>query len=41
MRLAAEVESWGPFAADGIALSEVAKHQAAATRIVDRVGFDE
>ena len=41
VRLAAEVESWGPFAADGIALSEVAKHQAAATRIVDRVGFDE
>ena len=41
VRLAAEVESWGAFAADGIALNEVARYQAAATRIVDRVGFDE
>ena len=39
--LATEVESWGPFAADAIPLGEVARYQAAATRIVDRVGFDE
>ncbi len=35
------VASWGPFKADSIGLSEVAKHRAAASRMVDRVGYDQ
>jgi iron(III) transport system substrate-binding protein len=35
------VAGWGSFKADSIALAEVAKQRAAATRLVDRVGFDE
>ena len=41
VELAAEVDSWGAFAADTIPLHEVAQHHATAARIVDRVGFDE
>ncbi len=41
VELASEVESWGTFAADAIPLREIARQQALATRIVDRVGFDE
>ena len=41
VEVAREVDSWGAFAADAIALSEVAEHNATATRIADRVGFDE
>jgi iron(III) transport system substrate-binding protein len=39
--LATEVASWGAFVVDAIPLREVARHQATAVRIVDRVGFDE
>jgi iron(III) transport system substrate-binding protein len=35
------VASWGPFKADTIDLSEVAKHRAAASKLVDRVGYDQ
>lgn len=35
------VASWGPFKADSIGLSEVAKHRAAASKMVDRVGYDQ
>jgi len=35
------VASWGAFKADTIDLSEVAKHRAAASRLVDRVGYDQ
>jgi len=35
------VASWGSFKADPIPLIEVARQRAAATRLVDRVGFDE
>jgi iron(III) transport system substrate-binding protein len=35
------VASWGPFKADEIPLAEVAKNRAEASRLVDRVGFDE
>ena len=41
VELATEVDSWGVFVADAIPLIEVARHQATATRIVDRVGFDD
>jgi iron(III) transport system substrate-binding protein len=35
------VASWGTFKADPIPLVEVAQERAAASRLVDRVGFDE
>ena len=35
------VASWGSFKADSIPLIEVAQQRAAATRLVDRTGFDE
>lgn len=35
------VASWGSFKADSIPLIEVAQQRAAASRLVDRVGFDE
>ncbi len=35
------VASWGSFKADEIPLAEVAKHRAEASRLVDRVGFDQ
>ena len=35
------IESLGEFRADTIALSEIARHRKAASRIVDRVGFEE
>jgi len=35
------VASWGSFKADTIDLSEVAKHRAAASKLVDRVGYDQ
>ena len=41
VEVAGEVDSWRAFAADAIPLREVARHQATAARIVDRVGFDE
>ena len=34
------VASWGEFKADDINLSEVAKHRAQASKLVDEVGFD-
>ena len=34
------VASWGTFEADTIDLAEVARHRAAASRLVDRVGFE-
>ena len=36
-----EVESWGRFKADDLNLGEIARHQATAIRIVDRVAYDE
>ena len=35
------VASWGQFRADAVALADVAKHRAAASRMVDRVGYDQ
>lgn len=35
------VASWGPFEADDIALAEIARHRAEASRLVDRVGYDQ
>lgn len=35
------VASWGSFKADTIDLSKVAKHRAAASKLVDRVGYDQ
>lgn len=35
------VASWGTFKADILDLSEVAKHRAAASKLVDRVGYDQ
>ncbi len=34
------VESWGDFKADDVALAEVARHRAAASKLVDKVGYD-
>jgi iron(III) transport system substrate-binding protein len=35
------VESWGKFKPDDIGLAEVASHRAEASKMVDRVGFDQ
>ncbi len=35
------VASWGPFKADTMDLSEVATYRAAASKLVDRVGYDQ
>lgn len=35
------VASWGEFKADTIGLAEVAKHRAEASKLVDRVGYDQ
>jgi iron(III) transport system substrate-binding protein len=35
------VKSWGKFKADTINLTEIAKHRAAAARLVDELGFDQ
>ena len=35
------VASWGEFKADDVSLAEVANYRAAASRMVDRVGFDQ
>ena len=34
------VESWGPFKSDTLSLQEIANHRAAATKLVDKIGFD-
>ena len=34
------VESWGPFKADSLSLDEMARHRTAATKLVDKTGFD-
>ena len=34
------VESWGAFKADDLSLEEIAGHRTAATKLVDKVGFD-
>lgn len=35
------VKSWGPFKADTLNLTEIAKHRAAAARLVDEIGFNQ
>jgi iron(III) transport system substrate-binding protein len=35
------VASWGEFKADDVSLSEVTKHREAASRLVDKVGYDQ
>jgi len=35
------VQSWGNFKADGIAIEEIAKYRAAASQLVDKVGFND
>lgn len=35
------VAAWGPFKADTLGLSEVAKQRTAASKLVDRVGYDQ
>lgn len=35
------VAAWGAFKADDVSLSEVAKHREAASRLVDKVGYDQ
>ena len=35
------VKAWGSFKSDNLNLAEVAKHRAEASRMVDRVGFDQ
>ena len=34
------VESWGAFKSDTLSLQEIANHRAAATKLVDKIGFD-
>ena len=34
------VESWGAFKADGLSLEDIARHRKAASKLVDKVGFD-
>ena len=34
------VESWGSFKADSLSLEDIASHRTAATKLVDKVGFD-
>ena len=34
------VESWGSFKADSLSLEEIASHRTAATKLVDKTGFD-
>ena len=34
------VESWGSFRADTLSLEDIARHRTAATKLVDKVGFD-
>ena len=34
------VESWGTFKADSLSLEDVARHRTAATKLVDKTGFD-
>ena len=34
------VESWGAFKADSLSLEEIASHRTAATKLVDKTGFD-
>jgi len=35
------VQSWGDFKADSIAIEEIAKYRAAASKLVDKVGFND
>ncbi|MEK9753043.1 MAG: Fe(3+) ABC transporter substrate-binding protein [Rhodospirillaceae bacterium] len=35
------VASWGPFKADTLSIEEIAKYRPAATKLVDKVGFDD
>lgn len=39
--LAPLVAAWGPFKADDLSLAVVARYRAAASRLVDRVGYDQ
>ena len=34
------IESWGPFKADSLSLETIARHREAATKLVDKVGFN-
>ena len=34
------VESWGPFKADNLSLEDIARNREAATKLVDKVGFN-